>query len=525
MTPEELKSLHKLTREQCNDIYKDILAKKDFPNMVKFCKSDLFFLLTNILGVSFANNDFVFARCREVKENPNGYLDLWSREHFKSTIITYTLTIQDILRDPEITIGIFSFTSGIAKNFLSQIKETLQENTLLKILFPEILYENPSTESPKWSLDRGIVVKRVGIQKEATVSAWGFMEGLPTSYHFNIRMYDDIITEKHVSNPDMIKKSIDQWEQSLNLGSQAPIAAYPGEKDIERYAATRYHANDTYFTLIKRKAAITRVYAGSDDGTVDGKPLMWDQKTWDKKRRTMGPYIFSCQILQNPVADKSQGFREEWIKNTRYTLKNWDNLNLYLLCDPASEKKKENDYTVMVIIGLGPDNNYYLVDGIRDRLNLTERTDHLMRFHRKYNINKRLLGVGYEKYGKDSDIEHINEIQELQNYRFTITSVAGNMPKNDRIKLLVPTFQTGRFYLPHTLMKLRIDGSTYDFVQEFIDDEYLSFPVAHHDDMLDCIARIKHAEFRTFFPEYTTDSIIRDEIMTTQDYDPLEYTG
>ena len=46
-----------------------------------------------------------------------------------------------------------------------------------------------------------------------------------------------------------------------------------------------------------------------------------------------------------------------------------DGLSRYILVDPASEKKKDNDYTAMVVIGLGADDNYYILDIVRDRLN------------------------------------------------------------------------------------------------------------------------------------------------------------
>ena len=85
------------------------------------CQADRFYLLVRACRRTDMLNDFAFARCREVEANPDGYLDLWAREHFKSSIITFGGTIQDILRNPDITVGIFSHTRPIAKAFLRQI--------------------------------------------------------------------------------------------------------------------------------------------------------------------------------------------------------------------------------------------------------------------------------------------------------------------------------------------------------------------------------------------------------------------
>ncbi|HRT88306.1 MAG TPA: hypothetical protein P5296_16990, partial [Anaerohalosphaeraceae bacterium] len=192
-------------------------------------------------------------------------------------------------------------------------------------------------------------------------------------------------------------------------------------------------------------------------------------------------------------------------------------LNLYLLCDPAGEKKRENDYTVMLVMALGQDENYYLVDGLRDRLNLTERTEKLMHFHRKY----RPVRTGYEKYGKDSDIEHIKDEQDRQNYRFEIVPLGGSMPKFDRIRTLVPIFENGRMFIPNFLYFIDYEGKQRDLVSEFINDEYSAFPVSLHDDILDCMARIRDPLLKAQFPEKVTDLQQVYDLGMQQKYDPL----
>jgi predicted phage terminase large subunit-like protein len=218
-----------------------------------------------------------------------------------------------------------------------------------------------------------------------------------------------------------------------------------------------------------------------------------------KKRRDQGPYTFACQMLQDPKADETQGFREEWL---RY----YDNApmgdgNVYLLFDPASGKRKNNDYTSAWALRLGQDRNYYVIDMVRDRLNLTQRAKLVIAWHRKYRPQQ----VRYEKYGMMADIEHIKAVQELENYRFDIEEVGGQVAKPDRIKRLIPLFEQKRVYLPRSLHRTNYEGRTEDLVQTFIEQEYKAFPVAIHDDMLDALARIAEPELELVWPEHSPD--------------------
>lgn len=452
-------------------------------------RTNLYFLLRYGLDRSDVEHPWLFDRCVEVQNNPNGYLDLWSREHYKSTIITFAKSIQDILAshgdDPilerEETVGIFSHTRPIAKGFLRQIMREFEGNHWLRDLFPDVIWTDCKREAPKWSEDDGIVLRRKSNPKESTVEAWGLVDSQPTSKHFSIRVYDDVVTIDSVRSPDMMKKTTESWELSLNLGTRG---------GCERYIGTRYHFNDTYKEIMKRDAAIERIYPGSDNGKVDGNPVLLDIDEWKEKRRKMGPYIFGCQMLQDPRADSVQGFKKEWLKYYE-NVNNWQSMNIYIIVDPANEKKKKSDYTSIKVLGAASDQNIYVLDMVRDRLNLKERTTKVFELHKDWKPLNQKVPVYYEKYGKDSDIQHIQSVMEQENYRFDIFPIGGSMAKNDRIRRLVPDFENGLILLPKRLSYIDYEGTTHDLTREFIDEEYIPFPVGDHDDMLDDIARIK----------------------------------
>lgn len=458
----------------------------------KILRTDLYFLLRYGCGRKDIEHPWLFDRCREVEASPNGHLDLWAREHYKSTIITFGKTLQDILashgEDPlpewsefyEPTFGIFSHTRPIAKGFLRQLKVELETNDLLKQVFPDILYQDPKADATMWSEDGGLVVKRKSNPKEATIEAHGLVDGQPTSKHFVVRVYDDVVTEKSVTTPDMIKKVNDQWGLSLSLGVDG---------GFERYAGTRYRHNDTYDKISEHIPV--RKYPATHNGKADGKPVFRSQQ-WLQEKKRAGSYIFACQQLLDPQADSLMSFKEE---NLNFYTNKPTKTNNYILCDPANEKKKTSDYTSFWVIGTADDENFYALDMIKDRLSLTERADTLFELHRIY----KPLIVAYERYGMQADIEHFKDRMERENYRFIITEVAGQLSKDDRVLRLTPLFEQDRIWLPKKCAKLLRDGTVKDMVQTFINDEYLPFPVGIHPDFLDSLSRIVDIPYK--FPK------------------------
>ncbi|MDR1359480.1 MAG: hypothetical protein LBJ82_00725, partial [Deltaproteobacteria bacterium] len=312
-----------MTRREAIDLYQTVRTDADSRALLS---GDLFFLLLVGLGRTDVNNDFLYARCREVQRHPNGFLDLWARGHYKSTIITLGLSIQEILRNPEITVGIFSHSRPIAKSFLRQIKREFEGNTALQRLFPHILPPQKG-EKRTWSEDDGLVVRREGNRREATVEAWGLVDGQPIGRHFDLLVYDDVVTPESVNTPEMIRKTTDAYKVSLNLVGKNPRI---------RIIGTRYHAADTYSEIMEKGSVKPRIYPATTDGTFEGEPVLLTREALEAKRRDMGPFIFACQMLQNPLADKAQGFAPEWFRKLPQDAPDASLMNRYIVADPAS---------------------------------------------------------------------------------------------------------------------------------------------------------------------------------------------
>lgn len=505
--------LWSLSYEQAIGLYQQT-ASWPLADVANLVKMDRFFLLTHILGRVDALHPWLYARTREVERAPDGHLDLWSREHYKSTIITFAGIIQEILRNAEITICIFSFNKPVARKFLRQVKYELETNLMLKQLFPEVLYDNPQKESPRWSEDSGIVVKRKTNPKEATLEAHGLVDGQPTGAHYLLRVYDDVVTVDSVTSPEMITKTTEAWSLSDNLGAR-------GENGLARFqmVGTRYHFGDSYHTIIEMGAVKPRVYAATDNGLRDGNPVFLPKVTWEEKKLRQTTSTLAAQMLQNPAAGSAAIFDKAWLKFMDIRPAT---LNVYILCDPASSKKKGSDRTAMPVVGIDAAGNRWLLDGYHHRMGLAERWVNLRRLRKVWMAmpGVQSVKVGYERYGSTSDLEHFELEMQRDKEFFEIHELAwpreGPGSKVDRVQRLEPDFRAGRFYLPAVTpgetraqktmreqgQAFRVyepvhrrdeEGRTYSLNKNLL-DEYLTFPFCVHDDFIDALSRIYDIE-------------------------------
>lgn len=401
---------------------------------------------TDFIRPNENGTEWLYDRCRQVEAEPDGYLDLWAREHYKSTIITFGGILQQVLRDPEVTIGIFSHTKDVARKFLGQIKLEMESNVLLKRLYHDVLWAEPKKQAPVWALDKGLCLKRQSNPKEQTIEAHGLIDGMPTGAHFMGLVYDDVVTREAVTTATQIQKTTECFELSTNLGAHGGWRWYIG---------TRYHMADTYHTMLANGSVKPRIFPATDNGRKDGNPVFLTPEQWETKKRDQ-PTQIAAQMLQNPAAGTEKLFEIQRFRRWEVRPRT---LRVFILVDPAKgpahkEVGRDRDRTAIAVIGVDSASNKYLLDGFRHRLTLAERWAAIKNLRAKWMRMRGVVSVqiGYERYGLQSDIEHFHEMMRIERNWFEVQEVnwprEGPGAKTDRIQRLVPDLHYGRFMLP-----------------------------------------------------------------------------
>ena len=496
-----------------------VLARHDLWFLIRYVLStkDYFDSTKDGMLPDGVGYQWLFDRCREVQDDSHRIVDIWHRFSWKSNLKTFGNVIRHILIDPNVTICILSYSRPSAKKFLRQIQQEFETNSFLrKLSFSPALQEQTIPDSmrdlPRNSLDEGITIKRMGNPREPTLMATGLVDSLEVGPHYHILCYDDVVTKDSVTSPEIIRKTTEAWELSLML-------RMPGTQFW--YTGTHYAYDDTYSSMVKRgiRPRIHPCYELDWDKCATDpetgafqkmawhfdKPVLYEEKhlreLWNDVVGEDGPKVANMQLLCDPSAGLRMGFERDDLRfydTDPREIK--DSMNIYILVDPANEKKRDSDYTAMWVIGANTDNNLYVLDLVRDRLNLEERTSTLFRLHRTW----KPVEVRYERYGIQADIQHIKYVQGQKNYNFHIRPVPakgqGGVAKDDRIERLIPLFKRHSIYLPRSIWYTNTEGARVDLIRQFLEVEYSTWPNASYKDMLDALARIDEPGMHVTFP-------------------------
>lgn len=478
-------------------IFTDIAAGKidHRGTFQKLIQTDRFFVAYFIAGWETGkvsgNKPFIVNQCQALEDGPeSGTVDIWAREHGKSSTITIAHTVQRIVRDPESTTAIFSYKKPAAEKFLDSVRKIL-ELPIMVWCFPDILYENPSSQAPSWSLQGGIRVKRTNTtRREHTVEAFGLVEGMPTGGHFDHRIYDDVETDDLAKNPEQLDICFDKLEMSRNLGV---------EGGTEQVIGT-YYSHCGVLTKLRDKKDIhgkpmyqLRIHPATDDGTIHGKPVFFSQAYLDSKKTDSS---FNTQQLCNPTpghAIKLNFERFQYIEPHKLPK---DRLK-FIIIDPAGDADVQtgagNDIWSMICISVKPmmdelgNSDVFLEDAIIGQMSISMAVEAARNI---YTRNGRIALLAVERVATDSAWKHIKNGLEAKG-RYLELKKKGKYGGN--LLLLSPKGRTKNYRIETALSwplnnsKLHLSTELSEDVIEELEQECNKFPF-FHVDVLDAMA-------------------------------------
>lgn len=402
-------------------------------------------------------------------------LDLAPRGFGKSTVGDVDYCITKILRDANIRIMIGSKTQTQAQAFLKEIRTHFEQNTELIRIFGDW----KTSKDNVWNDREFTVNRRTIIKKEATVTALG-ASGAVISKHFDIIIGDDLVGLEN-ARTERQRANLKEWFYS----SLAPTLEPDGEMHI---LGTRYNPLDLYEDLMKSGNYTVNIQQAIQ--VIDGKECsLWEDKfsleKLKEKRAESGKIIFNMQYQNDTELAKGKIFKAQYFKyyeeykldydfqTAKVRVKNadgidtWIKVRVYAGADLAiSEKENEdNDYFVLMIIGVDADRNVYVLEYVKERLSFNAQLNTIISYGRdKYPMVER-LGVETVAYQKSL-------AQELRRLSLLpIININTSKDKVTRAMRRSANFENGKVFFREGM----------DDLEECL----LLFPEVDHDDLFD----------------------------------------
>jgi predicted phage terminase large subunit-like protein len=482
---------------------------------------DLYFFNKYILGYGDMKPRTHRPLCKMVEDKTKRKKHIqFPRGTFKSSVVTIGSNLQDIAKDPNIRILIDNEVYSNSKAFLREIKAHMENERVIE-LYPQL---EPNKRINDGFTEASVIVKhRTKHSKEPTISCAG-LDQIKVGMHYDKIVMDDLISNRNVTTKEQINKTIDHYKLALSL-------LEPGGELI--VIGTRYHYSDLYGYLFDNEynnfyhmilpavlneesvEYMKNTFPEFDYGYEVGALLFPERLTEEflkDQRASQGTYIFNCQYMLDPVNSEDADFAREWLQYYKGYIRKtnegkWElvvewvgdcdkrpiediqvpftvPIRIFTTWDPANKKKKKTDFTACSTIGMTPNNDWFVLNLNRDKYNPREIVDRIIREQDDFEAER----TGIEEEGKETIKFYLIERMRKLGKFFRLTELKSRgVKKEDRIKRLVPRFENRAIFLPTNITRKTWDHKVINVVEAF-EDEYIYFPLAKHDDIIDSLA-------------------------------------
>ncbi len=208
----------------------------------------------------------------------------------------------------------------------------------------------------------------------------------------------------------------------------------------------------------------------------------------EDKERQLGSYVFSYEMMNQPVDDKLAEFKKEYIHIvTEADVKKEETL-CFITVDSAVSEKESADFTGITINWVTEANKWHIMT-YRLKVNSRGLIDHLFYLQETYKPKT----IGIEETTFSLAIKpFLDEEMRKRSLFFSITPLKHRSTlKETRIRALIPRWENGA---------INLVGPNTELI-----DEMRSFPKGVHDDILDSLAyqmQIAHRPHGIFMQDW-----------------------
>ena len=391
---------------------------------------------------------------------------LLPRGHLKSSLVTIGWTLWRLVQNPNRTFGIFNETQDLAEAFLREIKDHLEGPAINKY-WPNLC---PAPDERRLWNRSAIIVNRRLISRNPSIEAKSVQEST-AGRHPDAMILDDPISDRTVQNEDQLAKSKQKFRE-LQALLDPPNDSDP-VKGTMIVIGTRWHWHDLYSFIMDNLGEYYDVHVRK--ALEDGRcifPKKFSRETLRELRKTMGEWVFSSQMMNEPVDSESALFSAELIKRQTWKGDREEFLErvpnrVFMAVDPAWEG---DDATGIVVGCMTGYNKIYVLDAVRSRLKPDDMLSQVVMLAQRWRVEK----IGFEGVigGQEWMIKHLQDRLSEAQYSVPVIPLShGNRAKEVRIMGLQPELNSKRLYVHEGCEDLRV--------------EFLQFPRSGYRDLID----------------------------------------
>ena len=407
----------------------------------------------------------------------NKILSLMPRGTLKSTVITVAFAIQFELNFPNGRVLVVSETFTKAKAFLGEIKTHFEKNKKLRTIYGTIyknedgspMTPNQNEKFDTWSTEQLNLSSRNRPLKEGSIECAG-IGVTKNGMHYDLIIPDDLHSELNTKEKEQIDKVKDYFKLLFSLLEPGGCMAVVG---------TRWDDDDLYQMIIDEFQDmfnfITRM-AETEDGKLFY-PTRLNRTSLDSFRKIQGPYLYSCQYLNNPVDSETAEFKQSNFKHISREQAEGIPMNLYGLVDPSYEGKHgSSDYAAFGVAGMGVRKEIYARYVYQDKMKYSGIFNKMAEIQDQWPTLRLWWVEAIGTKSLEDDFDRMNDERALAGKRrlHIVFNRSQTRSKEDRIRALIPHYERGDAY--HVTGGGMIDT---------LEGQLKRFPKAKNDDMMD----------------------------------------